>query len=161
MKKIFVLLFAVAGVIVLNGCTLFQDDLYKAQAGQHNDNQAAVDEAIKESLIAEFGKAAVFRSGGEWQHQQWTAISKQYAVGLDKYRMRVHAYPQLDQDDRFTPVVICSKEYYSGASASAQRAGPKASQSRLWTEAGRDYDLEAKLANDISARLTVGNAGGQ
>lgn len=165
MKKIFLLMFALAGISALNGCTLFQDDVYRAQAGQSNDNHAEVDNAIKDALVAEFGAGNVFRADGEWQHQNWTAVSKQFAVGHDKYRMRVQAYPQLDQDDRYSPVVIASKEFYSGASYSVKRSGPKASQSRLWTEAGRDFDLETKLANDVMKRLgaakTSGSAGGQ
>lgn len=165
MNKVFALLFTLASVVALNGCTFFQDDIYRAQAGQFNDNHAEVDKAIEAALVAEFGTGNVFRADGERKHQNWTAVSKQFTVGLDKYRLRVQAYPQLDQDDRYSPVIIASKEFYTGASYSAKRAGPRASQSRLWTEASRDIDLETKLANDVMARLgaarTSRSAGGQ
>src|SRR5690606_8646216 len=102
-----------------------------------------------------------FRACVEWKYNHWTVVSDQRAYGLDKYRMRISAYPQLDADGRYEPVVVARKELYTGYSNGFGRGGPTAMYSGKWSEAGRDVALEAELANGISARLRGGNAGGR
>ena len=163
--KRFALLIAVATAVMLSGCTFFQDDIYKAQAGYYfSDGYASVEDAIHEEFVARFGEGSVYRADVEWKYDHWTALSNQKAVGHDKYRLRVSAYPQIDADGNYEPVVVAKQEVYTGASATG-RGGPTAMYSGKWSEAGRDVELEANLANAIYARLrapaTKSNAGGK
>lgn len=147
-----VFLFAAVAMLMLSGCTFFQDDLYKAQAGYYwSDSYAGVDNAIKEEFVARFGKERVKRADIEWKYDHWTAISNQKAVGHDRYRVRVSAYPQLGSDGHYEPVVIARKQVYTGESMG--RGGPTAMYSNLWTEIGRDAGIEAELSNAIVKRL--------
>lgn len=149
--KRFVLLSAATLLVFLSGCTVFQDDLYKAQAG-HYGGYGGVDDAIHTEFVARFGEARVKRADVEWKYDHWTAISNQYAHGHDKYRTRVSAYAQIDQDGHYSPIVIARREIYTGYGGSG-RGGPSAMYSNMWTEAGRDIDLEAELANAIIQRM--------
>ncbi|MCC6464548.1 MAG: hypothetical protein IT463_04325 [Planctomycetes bacterium] len=160
-----VLLLAVAVAGLVSGCTMFQDDVYKLQAGYYaSDSYDGVDNAIHDEFVAKFGKDYVFRADVEWKYNHWTTISDQKAVGHDKYRMRVYAYPQLGADGTYEPVVVARQEVYTGYSTSG-RGGPTAMYSGKWSEAGRDVNLEAELANAIAKRLRApakgGNAGGK
>ena len=57
MRIIAVLAFA---TIALSGCTVFQDDIYKAQAGYYlSDNFDAVEAAIHDEFTERFGEARV------------------------------------------------------------------------------------------------------
>lgn len=164
MKRI-ALLFAVAAAFALSGCTMFQDDVYKAQAGYYmSDDFSSVEDAIHDEFADRFGKEAVFRPDVEWKYNNWTVISEQRAVGLDKYRTRVTAHPQIDADGQYEPVVIARKEVYTGYGYGST-SGPTAMYSGKWTEAGRDVDLEVALSNAIYNRLhspaTKSAAGGQ
>lgn len=162
------LLAVVATALMLSGCTFFQDDIYKAQAGYYfSDGYASVEDAIHDEFVSRFGQGSVYRADVEWKYDHWTALSQQKAVGHEKYRMRVSAYPQIDADGNYEPVVVAKQEVYTGASATG-RGGPTAMYSNKWTEAGRDVKLEAELANAIYARLRApasgekaGNAGGK
>lgn len=157
MKKIFAVLAFAA--VLMSGCTVFQDDVYKLQAGYYgSDAFDRTEDAIYEEFKARFGEGRVFRADIEWKYNHWTAISDVRAVGLDKFRMRISAYPQLETDGHYEAVVIARQEVYTGSSMG--RGGPTAMYSSKWTEAGRDVGLEAELANGISARLRNGNAGG-
>jgi hypothetical protein len=147
------LLVTVATACLLSGCTFFQDDVYKAQAGHYwSDDFSSVEAAIHDELAERFGKEAVFRADVEWKYNNWTVISEQRARGHDKYRTRVTAYPQLDADGMYSPVVIAKQEVYTGASPSG-RGGPTAMYSNMWTEAGRDVELEVELSNAIYNRI--------
>jgi hypothetical protein len=160
MKKA-VLLLAATAALALSGCTMFQDDIYKAQAGYYlSDSFDSVEDAIHDEFAERFGKEAVFRPDVEWKYNNWTVISDQRAVGLDKYRMRITAYPQLDADGMYEPVVIARKEVYTGYGYGA-RGGPTAMYSGKWSEAGRDVHLEAELANAIYNRLHSGKKASQ
>ncbi|MBX3459604.1 MAG: hypothetical protein KF696_06505 [Planctomycetes bacterium] len=151
---------ALAAVFVMSGCTVFQDDIYKMQAGYYfSGSFDAVDQAIHDEMVARFGKDRVFRADVEWKYEHWTAISDQKAVGLEKYRMRVSAYPQLGADGVYEPVVVAREEVYTGASTG--RGGPTAMYSNKWTEAARNNELEVELANGIAARLRKSTAGGK
>ena len=152
MKRI-AFLFAVAAAFALSGCTFFQDDVYKLQAGYYaSDDFSSVESAIHDTFAEKFGKENVFRPDVEWKYNNWTVITDQYAFGHDKYRMRITAYPQLDADGMYEPVVIAKQEVYTGASATG-RGGPTAMYSGKWSEAGRDVDLEVELANAIYNKL--------
>lgn len=154
--------FAIAAVIMLSGCTVFQDDIYKLQAGYYGSSAFDdVEGAIQAEFAERFGEDAPFRACVEWKYNHWTVVSDQRATGLDKYRMRISAYPQLDADGRYEPVVVARKEVYTGYSGGFGRGGPTAMYSNKWSEAGRDVALEASLANGISARVRGGNAGGR
>ncbi len=158
-------LVACGAMFLLSGCTVFQDDVYKLQSGYYaSGGYAAVEDAIYEEFSARYGKESVFRADVEWKYDHWTVVSEQRAIGLDKYRTRIYAYPQLDGDGRYEPVVIARQEVYTGASPMG-RGGPTANYSNKWSEAGRSVDLEADLANAIYARLqapkTTGKAGGE
>jgi hypothetical protein len=148
--KLSAMLLAAIALVSLGGCTLFTDDLYKAQAGYYGGSDH-VDEAIRDEFVARFGEGRVKRADVEWKYDHWTAISNQLAVGPDKYRLRVSAYPQLDQDGHYSPIVVARKEIYTGYSSG--RGGPTAMYSNMWTEAGRDVKLEAELTNAIIARM--------
>lgn len=155
MKRI-ALLLAVAAGFALSGCTMFQDDVYKLQAGYYaSDSFAGVEDAIHAELSERFGKEAVFRPDVEWKYNNWTVVSNQRAVGHDKYRLRVTAYPQLDADGRYEPVVIAREEIYTGY-GHGSRGGPTAMYSNKWSEAGRDIELEAAIANGVYNRLHGG-----
>jgi hypothetical protein len=52
----------------------------------------------------------------------------------------------------YSPIVIAKQEVYTGASASG-RGGPTAMYSNMWTEAGRDVELEVDLSNAIYNRI--------
>ncbi|MCC7508835.1 MAG: hypothetical protein IT464_05640 [Planctomycetes bacterium] len=159
MKSLFAM-FAVAAVFLMCGCTVFQDDIYKMQAGYYfSGSFDAVDTAIHDAMAEKFGKDRVFRANVEWKYEHWTAISDQRAIGLEKYRMRISAYPQLGADGVYEPVVVAREEVYTGSSTG--RGGPTAMYSNKWTEAGRDVELEAELANAVTARLRKANAGGK
>ena len=137
----------------LSGCTFFQDDVYKLQAGYYaSDDFSSVEQAIHDTFAEKFGEENVFRADVEWKYNNWTVISDQYAFGHDKYRTRVTAYPQLDADGMYEPVVIVKQEVYTGASATG-RGGPTAMYSGKWSEAGRDVDLEVELANAIYNKI--------
>jgi len=152
MKRI-AFLFAVTAAFALSGCTFFQDDVYKLQAGYYaSDSFGGVEQAIHDTFADKFGEENVFRADVEWKYNNWTVVTDQYAYGHDKYRMRVTAYPQIDADGMYEPVVIARQEVYTGASATG-RGGPTAMYSNKWTEAGRDVDLEVELANEIYNRL--------
>jgi uncharacterized protein YkwD len=143
----------VATACLLSGCTVFQDDIYKAQAGYYwSDDFSSVEQAIHDEFAERFGENAVFRADVEWKYNNWTVISEQRARGHDKYRTRVTAYPQLDADGMYSPIVIAKQEVYTGASASG-RGGPTAMYSNMWTEAGRDTELEVELSNAIYNRI--------
>ncbi|MCA8912535.1 MAG: hypothetical protein KDB82_12585 [Planctomycetes bacterium] len=163
MKRV-ALLIAVAAAFALSGCTFFQDDVYKAQAGYYlSDDFGSVENAIHDELADRYGKEAVFRPDVEWKYNNWTVITEQRAVGLEKYRTRIMAYPQLDADGQYEPVVIARQEVYTGYGYGST-AGPTAMYSGKWTEAGRDTTLEASLSNGIYTRLhpaTDANAGGK
>ncbi|MEZ5993742.1 MAG: hypothetical protein R3E76_15520 [Planctomycetota bacterium] len=164
MKRV-ALLIAVAAAFALSGCTFFQDDIYKVQAGHSlSDDFATVEGAIHDELAETFGKEAVFRPDVEWKYNNWTVVTDQRAIGLEKYRTRVMAYPQLDADGQYEPVVIARQEVYTGYGYGST-AGPTAMYSGKWTEAGRDIDLEVKLSNGIYNRLhappTSSTAGGK
>jgi hypothetical protein len=147
------MLFAVATAFALSGCTFFQDDIYKAQAGYYwSGDFESVEEAIHDEFADRFGKEAVFRADVEWKYNNWTVISEQYAFGHDKYRTRITAYPQLDADGMYSPIVIAKQEVYTGYGSSG-RGGPTAMYSNMWTEAGRDIDLEVELSNAIYNRI--------
>ncbi|MBX3473544.1 MAG: membrane lipoprotein lipid attachment site-containing protein [Planctomycetes bacterium] len=147
-----VILFAAVALLTLSGCTMFQDDIYKAQAGYYlSDSYAGVDNAIKEEFVARFGKERVKRADVEWKYDHWTAISNQQAIGSDKYRTRVSAYPQLGADGHYEAIVVARREVYTGYSSG--RGGPTAMYSNMWTEAGRDVHVEAELSNAIIKRL--------
>lgn len=151
MKRALILLVA-AATVMLSGCTFFQDDIYKVQAGYYGSSSFdGVDAAIHDEFVARFGKERVRRADIDWKHDHWTAISDQRARGSDKYRVHVSAYPQLGSDGHYEPIVIARQEIYTGYSTG--RGGPTAMYSNMWTEAGRDVDLEAKLANAIIKRL--------
>lgn len=152
-----VFLLAAAAFLALSGCTLFQDDVYKAQAGYYmSDNFASVEDAIHDEFAERFGKDAVFRPEVEWKYNNWTVISDQRAVGVDKYRTRITAYPQLDADGMYEPVVIVKQEVYTGYGYGS-RGGPTAMYSGKWSEAGRDVHLESELSNAIYNRLHNGS----
>lgn len=152
MKRAVFLVAAVALLMLSSGCTFFQDDIYKAQAGYYwSDSYAGVDDAIKEEFTARFGKDRVKRADIEWKYDHWTAISNQKAIGFDKYRVRVSAYPQLGADGHYEAIVVARKEVYTGYSSG--RGGPTAMYSNMWTEAGRDVGMEAELSNAILKRL--------
>jgi hypothetical protein len=161
-KRIAVL-FAVTAAFALPGCTFFQDDVYKLQAGYYaSDDFSSVEQAIHDTFAERFGKENVFRPDVEWKYNNWTVVTRQHAFGHDKYRLRVTAYPQLDADGMYEPVVIARQEVYTGYGTSG-RGGPTAMYSNKWSEAGRDVELEAELANAIYDKLhpsTNGNAGG-
>lgn len=161
MKTIFALL-AVFALVSLTGCTMFQDDIYKAQAGYYlSDGYDAVDAAIYNEFADRFGEGAVKRADVEWKYNHWTALSEQRAIGLDKYRVHVSAYPQIDGDGMYEPVVIVRKEAYTGSSYGFGRGGPTAMYSNKWREIGRDVHLEAELANAIYARLNNSQPSGE
>lgn len=149
--KLAAFLFAAAATFVLGGCTFFQDDVYKLQAGSASDEYDAVENAIHDEFAARFGESRVKRADVEWKYDHWTAISNQRGMGLEKYRVRVSAWPQLDQDGHFSPIVVVRQEVYTGASSG--RGGPTAMYSNMWSEAGRDVKLEADLANAINKRV--------
>lgn len=152
MKRI-AFLFAVAAAFALSGCTFFQDDVYKLQAGYYaSDDFGSVEQAIHDTFAEKFGEENVFRADVEWKYNNWTVVTDQFAFGHDKYRMRVTAYPQIDADGMYEPVVIAKQEVYTGASATG-RGGPTAMYSGKWSEAGRDVDLEVELANAIYNKL--------
>ena len=152
MKRV-ALLFAIAAAVVLSGCTVFQDDIYKAQAGYYlSDDFSSVEAAIHDEFADRFGKDAVFRADVEWKYNNWTVVSNQYARGHDRYRMHITAYPQIDGDGQYEPVVIVQKQVYTGYGTGG-RGGPTAMYSNKWTEAGRDVYLEAELSNAIYNRI--------
>ncbi|MBZ0136548.1 MAG: hypothetical protein K8I27_09265 [Planctomycetes bacterium] len=152
MKRV-AFLFAVAAAFALSGCTFFQDDIYKVQAGYYaSDDFSSVEQAIHDTLAEKFGKENVFRPDIEWKYNNWTVVTNQTARGHDKYRLRVSAYPQLDADGMYEPVVVARQEVYTGYATSG-RGGPTAMYSGKWSEAGRDSYLEAELANEIYAKL--------
>jgi hypothetical protein len=151
--KTAVLLCVVATAFALSGCTFFQDDIYKAQAGYYwSDDFDSVEAAIHDEFADRFGEGAVFRADVEWKYNHWTVISEQYAMGHDKYRTRIYAYPQIDADGMYSPIVVAKQEVYTGASPMG-RGGPTAMYSNMWTEAGRDVDLEVELSNAIYNRI--------
>jgi hypothetical protein len=156
-----VALLAFAALMVSTGCTVFSDDIYRFQAGYNGSSSFDnVEQAIHDEFESRFGDA-VFRADIEWKYNHWTAISNERAIGLEKYRMRVSAYPQLDQDGQYEAVVIARQEVYTGSSYGMGRGGPTAMYSSKWTETMRDRDLEADLSNAIHARMRAANAGGQ
>jgi hypothetical protein len=148
--KLSAMLLAAIALFILGGCTVFTDDLYKAQAGYYGGADH-VDAAIHDEFVARFGENRVKRADVEWKYDHWTAISNQVAVGADKYRLRVSAYAQLDQDGHYSPIVVARRELYTGYSSG--RGGPTAMYSNMWSEIGRDVELEAELANAIIARM--------
>lgn len=167
--KLFAMLLAAVVLVSLGGCTFFTDDLYKAQSGVYGGGDDC-DKAIHDEFVARFGEGRVKRADVEAKYDHWTAISNQVAVGSDKYRLRVSAYAQLDQDGHFSPIVVARREVYTGYSTG--RGGPTAMYSNMWSEAGRDVKLEADLANAIIKRMETpaaapaekpkaGNAGGK
>lgn len=148
--------------ILLSGCTVFTDDVYRLQSGQWGSSAyGAVDHAIHEEFKAKFGEDRVFRADVEKKYNHWTSVSDIRAVGMEKYRVHVTAYPQLDADGHYEPVVIAKREVYTGSSYGMGRGGPTAMYSGKWTETNRERDLEAELANGIHARLRGANAGGE
>lgn len=152
MKRI-AFLIAVAAAFALSGCTFFQDDIYKVQAGHSmSDDFSSVEGAIHDELASRYGKESVFRPDVEWKYNNWTVVTNQRAVGLEKYRTRVMAYPQLDADGQYEPVVIARQEVYTGYGYGAS-SGPTAMYSGKWTEAGRDVELEAAISNGVYNRL--------
>lgn len=162
MNRMIALFVAAVALIALSGCTVFQDDVYKLQAGYYgSDGYDAVEAAIYEEFSDRFGEENVFRADVEWKYNHWTVLSDQRAYGHDKYRSRVYAYPQLDQDGMYEPVVIVRDEVYTGGSYGFGRGGPTAMYSGKWSEAGRDSALEAELANGIYNRLKSREAGGR
>ena len=153
------LLIAVAGAFVLSGCTVFQDDIYKLQAGQYGSSGFdKVDDAIGAEFKSRFGKEMVFRAEVEARYDNWTFISDEGAWGHERYRTRVFAYPQIDQDGHYHPVVVAKNEVYNGGSMRAN-SGPKASYYGGWVEAGRDARLEVSLSNAITARVRKSGGG--
>jgi len=148
--KLLAMLAGMLAALSLGACTVFTDDLYKAQAGYYG-GYGDVEDAIHDELVARFGEARVKRADVEWKYDHWTATSNQKAYGTEKYRTRVSAYPQLDQDGHYSPIVVVRREVYTGYSSG--RGGPTAMYSNMWTEVGRDTKLEAELANAIIARV--------
>jgi hypothetical protein len=153
-------IFALAAFAV-SGCTFFQDDIYRAQAGYHSSGYGLIEDAIHAEFSDRFGEDRPFRACVEWKYNHWTVISDQRAMGFDKHRVRISAYPQLGADGHYEPVVIARQEIYTGYSHGRGRGGPTAMYAGHWTEAGRAVDLEADIANGIYARLRAGSAGGQ
>ena len=152
MKRI-AILFAVAATVALSGCTVFQDDIYKAQAGYYlSDDFSSVEDAIHDEFAERFGEHAVFRPDVEWKYNNWTVVTDQRAIGLEKYRTHIMAYPQLDADGQYEPVVIVRQEVYTGTGYGST-SGPTAMYSGKWTEAGRDNHLEVELSNAIYNRI--------
>ena len=94
----------------------------------------------------------------EARYDNWTFISDEGAWGHERYRTRVFAYPQIDQDGRYFPVVVAKNEFYNGASMRAN-SGPKAMYYGGWVEAGRDVKLETSLSNAIAARVRKSGGG--
>jgi hypothetical protein len=152
---------ALAAVAILSfGCTVFTDDLYKLQSGQYGSNYASVDRAIYDEFAERFSDGRVYRANVESNFDHWTAVSAQWAMGHDRYRVRVTAYPNLDGDGQYEPVVIARQEIYAGQSYGA-RGRPSANYSNKWMEVGRDVDLEAAVANGVYNRMRTAAAGGQ
>lgn len=158
MNKILAL-FAASALLSLSACTVFQDDIYKVQSGHYmSDSFDAVEAAIHDEFADRYGENNVYRADIEWQYNHWTVVGEQRAIGHDKYRVHISAYPQLDADGKYEPVVIVREEAYTGASYGYSRGGPTAMYSGKWSEIGRDASLEADLANSIYARLNAGGA---
>ena len=158
MNRLLVLL-AVVSALALSGCTVFQDDIYKLQTGQYGAGGFdRVEDAIEAEFKSRFGKEMVFRAEVEARYDNWTFISDEGAWGHERYRTRVFAYPQIDQDGRYFPVVVAKNEFYNGASMRAN-SGPKAMYYGGWVEAGRDVKLETSLSNAIAARVRKSGGG--
>jgi hypothetical protein len=149
----------VSAALFASGCTVFTDDLYKAQSGMYGDDFHSVDRAIYDEFRERFGDERVFRADVEQSFNHWTAVSDQVVIGLERHRVRVSAYPSYDADGQFEPVVIARKEIYAGQSHFA-RGRPSANYGNRWLEVGRDVDLEAAIANGVYSRLRHASAGG-
>lgn len=159
--KRFALLLAAFSAFALSGCTFFQDDVYRAMDGVHGDEYVGVDNAIRDAMVAKFGKENVFLlAGHENEFERWQYISPVKAVGLDKQRMRVDAYPRKNADGFFEPLIIARWELYTGQSYSSSSGGHTLHGGRGWTEMSRDSKLEADLMNDADANLRKKSAKG-
>jgi hypothetical protein len=158
MKNLLFLVLA-AMAFVVSGCTVFSDDVYKLQSGQYGSAYKDVDHAIYLEFKERFGDGRVYRANLEANFDHWTSVSDQMARGQDRYRVRVSAYPNLDADGHYEPVVIARQEVYNGYSFGA-RGRPSANYSNKWLEIARDPELEAAIANGVYSRLRHANAGG-
>lgn len=165
MKRLLICL-AAFGVLALSGCTFFQDDVYYALDGVHGDDYVTVDNAIRDAMVAKFGKENVFLlDGHEQQFERWQYISPVKAVGLDKQRLRVDAYPRKNADGFFEPLIVARHEVYTGQSYGEATGGHTLHGGRGWSEMSRDNKLEAELMNAATANQNkmakAGAAGGK
>lgn len=161
MKRFALMLAVFAGLFSLSGCTFFQDDVYYAMDGVHGDEYVKVDNAIRDAMVAKFGKDKVYLvDGHEQEFERWQYISPVRAVGLDKQRMRVDAYPRKNQDGFFEPLIIARWEVYTGSSYESRAGGHTLHGGRGWSEMSRDSKLEAELMNAADANLRKSAKGG-
>ncbi len=160
MKRFTLLVAAFFGAFALSGCTFFQDDVYYAMDGVHGDEYVSVDNAIRDALVAKFGKDNVFQlDGHEQEFERWQYISPVVNRGLDKQRMRVDAYPRKNQDGFFEPLIIARWEFYSASSYESRAGGHTLHGGRGWSEMSRDSKLETELLNAADANMRKGKKG--
>lgn len=127
-----------------------RDGAFWLDASQYN----AVDDAVRAEMEAKFGAENVFFSNyPEEEFHRWVFEGPVKVVGLDKYRLRVEAYPKKERDGFYVPLVIARKEVYTGDSMDNRRGAHIQFGSTGYTEIGRDEVLEAELENAMNARL--------
>ncbi|MCC6150262.1 MAG: hypothetical protein IT461_08440 [Planctomycetes bacterium] len=161
MKRFALMLAVCVGFFALSGCTFFQDDVYYAMDGVNGDEYVKVDNAIRDALVAKFGKENVFRlDGHEQEFERWQYISPVVNRGLDKQRMRVDAYPRKNQDGFFEPLIIARWEFYSASSYESRAGGHTLHGGRAWSEMSRDSKLETELMNAADANMRKSSKGG-
>lgn len=132
----------------------FREGAFWVDSRQYN----AVDDAIQAEMEERFGKDAVFLSTyPEKEFHRWVYEGPVKAYGVEKYRLRVEAYPKKDRDGWYMPLVIARQEVYNAQSMSNKRGAHKDFENTGYIEIGRNNKLEASIENAVLDRLRKAN----
>ncbi len=152
---------ALGGSLALGACSFpladdmnFREGAFWVDSRQYN----AVDDAIQSEMEARFGKDCVFLSQyPEREFHRWVYEGPVRSVGLEKYRMRVEAYPKKDRDGWYMPLIIARQEVYNAQSMSNKPGVHPEFGQTGYVEIGRDNKLEASIENAVLDRLRKAN----
>lgn len=155
--KRFIVLVALAGSLALGACSFpLADDMnFRSGAFWVDSRQwKAVDGAIRAEMEERFGADRVYLSEyPEREFHRWVYEGPVRAIGLEKYRLRVEAYPKKDRDGWYMPLIIARQEVYNAQSMSNKRGAHKDFENTGYLEIGRDNKLEAAIENAVLDRL--------
>ncbi|MCC6574317.1 MAG: hypothetical protein IT462_11050 [Planctomycetes bacterium] len=151
----FLILVALAGSLAVGACSFpFADDMQTRESWFDARQYNSVDDAIQSEMESRFGADKVFLSKyPEREFHRWVYEGPVRSVGLEKYRMRIEAYPKKDRDGWYMPLIIARQEVYNAQSMSNKRGAHKDFENTGYVEIGRDNKLEADIENCVLARL--------